>query len=80
MSEIRCSRCGNTAAALEHPPLPGELGERVARQACAACWREWLGAQVMLINEHRLSGANPEHVDFLMGQMKVFLKLPDGGG
>jgi len=77
MSDVHCSRCGNTAPGLERPPMPGEPGERVARQVCAGCWRQWLAAQVILINENRLSAADPDHFDYLMGQMEVFLNLRD---
>ena len=66
MSEVSCSRCGSTAAGLDRSPLPGEAGEAVLAQSCAACWREWLQTQVMLINEQRLSPANSEHFDLLM--------------
>lgn len=47
----------------------------MADHVCAACWKEWLGAQVILINEQGLSPANPEHFGFLVEQMKTFLNL-----
>ena len=75
MSELHCSRCGSTAPGLERAPLPGPAGQAVLSQACAACWREWLGAQVILINENSLSPAIAEHFDFLVEQMKAFLSL-----
>lgn len=75
MSQVRCARCGNDAAALPNAPLPGEIGASVLERTCAGCWKEWLGAQVILINENRLSPAVPEHFDALVEQMTVFLKL-----
>lgn len=75
MAEVQCSRCGNRAPGLEREPLPGELGRHVLAQTCQACWKEWLAAQIILINEHRLSGANPQHVEQLLGQMKTFLSI-----
>lgn len=75
MPEVNCSRCGSSAPGLESPPLPGPVGRAVLASACAACWREWLGAQVMLINESGLSPANPQHFDYLVEQMKTFLNL-----
>ncbi len=48
--------------------------------SCGACFREWLDAQVILINENHLDGADPKHVDFLMGQMRTFLSLPTEEG
>ena len=76
MPETTCSRCESAAAGLERPPLPGELGHRVQAAVCPACWSEWLGAQVRLINEYRLSPVNPEHFAFLVKEMKTYLKLP----
>jgi Fe-S cluster biosynthesis and repair protein YggX len=63
---------------MESPPLPGEVGELVRSRSCPQCWKEWLGAQVMLINEYRLSPVNPEHYEFLVKEMKNFLKLQPG--
>ena len=42
---------------------------------CRACWEEWLGAQVIVINERSLSPAKPEHYDILVGEMRTFLGL-----
>jgi Fe-S cluster biosynthesis and repair protein YggX len=76
MSEVSCSRCGSTAEGLERTPLPGEPGQAVLAQTCAACWREWLDMQVKVINEYQLSPARTEHFDFLIKEMKTFLCLP----
>ncbi len=61
---------------LASAPVPGELGEQVLENVCAECWDEWLKAQVILINENRYTGANPEHVAALLEHMREFLKLP----
>jgi len=76
MTEVTCSRCGSTAAGLERPPLPGDLGEQVRDQTCTACWKEWLRTQVMFINEYRLSPADPDDYRRLVGEMRTFLNLP----
>jgi Fe-S cluster biosynthesis and repair protein YggX len=75
MSQLTCSRCGSTADALENAPLPGEVGLSVQAQTCQACWNEWLSTQVKLINEYRISPVNPEHFEFLIKEMRTFLKL-----
>lgn len=75
MADVACSRCGKTAPGLDAAPLPGPVGARIREQACAACFREWLGMQVKIINEYRLSPADPEQFDFLLTQMKAFLSL-----
>jgi len=75
MAQLTCSRCGSTAEALEKAPLPGEVGQLVQARTCPNCWTEWLETQVKLINEHKLSPADPEHYAFLLEQMKGFLGL-----
>jgi Fe-S cluster biosynthesis and repair protein YggX len=77
MPEVTCSRCGSTRAGLERPPLPGDVGDSVQRQVCAACWQEWKGMQVKFINEYRLSPLDPKHFEFLMTQMKTFVNLQE---
>ncbi len=75
-SQVTCRRCGNTASGLASAPVPGALGDLVLEHSCAACWDEWLKAQVILINENRYTGANPDHVKALLGHMRAFLNLP----
>jgi Fe-S cluster biosynthesis and repair protein YggX len=78
MTNVTCSRCGSTAAGLDDPPLPGEPGRLVHGQTCAACWKEWMGMQVILMNERRLSPGDPAHYELLIGEMKTFLNLHEG--
>jgi len=79
MTHERCARCGRSDEALERPPLPGELGRTLAERICAVCWKEWLARQVILINEHRLSPADPQHYAFLVREMRAFLGLEAAG-
>lgn len=75
MSQVSCSRCGSSAEGLGRAPLPGAIGERVLDQTCSGCWQEWLRAQVMLINERKLSPARAEDYRALLGEMETFLAL-----
>jgi Fe-S cluster biosynthesis and repair protein YggX len=77
MAEIRCSRCGSTAEGLSRAPLPGRPGELVLMQTCEACWEDWKGTQVKLINEFRLNVAEPAQFERLMTEMTSFLNLKD---
>jgi len=77
MADVTCSRCGSTGPGLERAPFPGPLGESVVAETCAACWREWLGMQVKIINEYRLNPSEAQHFDFLTAQMKAFLQLKE---
>lgn len=75
MANVTCSRCGQEAAGLTRPPLPGPMGAQILAQVCAACWNEWLAMQVKFINEYRLNPLDPRHFDFLVAQAREFLKL-----
>ena len=75
MPQVTCSRCKRSADGLEKAPLPGDVGRRVAEATCAGCWGDWLRAQVILINEHSLSPANPEHYQRLVAEMRTYLEL-----
>ena len=47
------------------------------RNTCKTCWAAWLGQQVILINEQRLSPVDPEHFALLLREMGLFLRLPE---
>jgi Fe-S cluster biosynthesis and repair protein YggX len=72
---LNCKRCGLEREGLSRAPLPGESGRRVLEATCRACWESWLGEQVKLINELRLSPAEPEHYELLLGRMSAYLRL-----
>ena len=73
---ITCNRCGQASDALTLPPMPTALGGEIQEKICPAGWREWLGMQVMLINEYRFNLMDQEARRALEGQMRAFLKLP----
>jgi Fe-S cluster biosynthesis and repair protein YggX len=75
MTEVDCRRCGSRAPGLERAPLPGTLGQQVLGQVCAGCWKDWMDTQVKLMNENRLSPAEPEHYALLVSEMRSFLSL-----
>ena len=73
MSEITCSRCGQTREQLSGPPLPSELGAKIFESICQECWREWLRAQTAIINHYALNLLDPKAKQFLVKQTEVFL-------
>ena len=75
MATVTCTRCGRTAEALPAPPYPDALGSRIQRSVCAACWREYMGRQVMVINEYRLDLMEPRAQEILTRDMLEFLRL-----
>jgi len=75
MSEpmIQCRRCGKEAAPLTKAPFRTELGERIARGICAACWQDWLKHQTLLINHYGLDPRDRKAKEFLYEQIEQVL-------
>jgi len=70
---IHCVKLNQEAEGLAHPPLPGELGQRIYNEISQAAWQAWLNHQTMLINEYRLSLIDREAKAFLLKEMEKFL-------
>lgn len=80
---VQCARLGKEAEGLDFAPYPGELGQRIFDEVSKEGWQQWLAHQTMLINEMRLSVADPEARKFLAGEMEKFFfgggsDLPEG--
>jgi len=52
---IFCEKLKAQAPALDKPPYPGALGQRIFEHISATAWQQWQQHQVMLINEYRLN-------------------------
>ena len=70
---IHCRRCGADAPRLARPPFRTELGERIAAEICAACWKDWLQHQTLLINHYGLDPRDPKARSFLYEQIERVL-------
>jgi Fe-S cluster biosynthesis and repair protein YggX len=70
---IYCNKLKREAEALEFPPYPGALGKKIQDQISKTAWQQWLSHQTMLINEYRLSMADPKAREFLSQEMQKFL-------
>ena len=75
MATVTCARCGRTAEGLPAAPYPDAVGELVLRNVCAGCWREYMGRQVMVINEYRLDLLDPRAQEVLTRDLLEYLKL-----
>ncbi len=80
MAPVTCTRCGREAEPLPFAPYPDELGARIQRSVCQACWREYMGRQTMVINEYRLDLMDPHSQEVLTSDLIEFLKLDEGAG
>lgn len=69
---VHCVVLGREAEAMEIPPYPGDLGQRILENVSKEGWQKWLAHQTTLINEHRISPVDPESRKFLEREMEKF--------
>jgi Fe-S cluster biosynthesis and repair protein YggX len=74
---INCIKYGQDQEGISYVPYPGELGKRIHAEVSQNFWKEWLGYQVMFINENRLSPINPKDRKRIEEAMQKFFF--DGG-
>jgi len=67
---VHCIKLGRDAEGLDYPPYPGALGERLFDAVSKEAWKAWLEHQKMLVNENRLSLADPKARKYLEQQME----------
>ena len=73
MRFVQCTVLNRESEGLEKPPYPGELGERIYNNVSQEGWNQWLQRLVLIINENRLSTADPESVNLIEQHMLGFL-------
>jgi Fe-S cluster biosynthesis and repair protein YggX len=69
---VNCVKLGREAEGLDFPPLPGALGKRIYDQVSKEAWQLWQAQQTRLINENRLSLADPRARKYLLEQAERF--------
>ena len=67
---VKCIKLGKEAEGLDFAPYPGELGKRIYENVSKEAWQQWLRHQTMLINENRLTLADPQARKYLAEQME----------
>ena len=72
LKTLFCQKLQKEAEALDRPPYPGELGQRILENISKEGWQLWLEQQTMLINENRLSMMDKESRKFLAREMEAF--------
>ena len=73
MRRIHCVVLDAEADALEEPPYPGDLGQRIFDTVSQEGWQKWLERQVLIINENQLSSADSQSIDLVEQHMLGFL-------
>jgi Fe-S cluster biosynthesis and repair protein YggX len=74
---ITCVRCGNPGDPPEAKRVgfPRAFKDEVLARVCQACWKEWEGMEVKVINEYRLNFMDPQHREMLQKACSEFLQL-----
>jgi Fe-S cluster biosynthesis and repair protein YggX len=67
---VNCIKLGREAEGLDFPPMPGEMGKKLWENVSKEAWAQWLKQQTMLINENRLSLADPRARQYLAEQVQ----------
>ena len=69
---VNCIKLGKEADGMDFPPYPGELGKRIYENVSKEAWVGWLKQQTMLVNENRLSLADPDARKYLTQQTEAY--------
>lgn len=82
---VYCVVLQQQAEAMETPPYPGELGQRVFANVSKQGWTQWLQRLTAIINENGLNTADPQALALIEKHMKGFFfgegdygQLPSG--
>ncbi len=70
---VFCQVLKQEAEGLDAPPHPGELGQRIYENVSKEGWRRWLERLTIIMNENRLSTADPASIEVIEQHMKGFL-------
>lgn len=73
MRVVYCQVLKREAEALARPPYPGPLGQRIYAEISREGWQLWLERLAAIINENRLSSADPRHLALMEEHMRGFL-------
>ncbi|MBN1684011.1 MAG: oxidative damage protection protein [Gammaproteobacteria bacterium] len=73
MKTIFCQKLERELEALEEPPFPGALGEKIYQHISKEAWNMWINYQTMLINEYQLNMMDLKDREFIHEQLEKFL-------
>lgn len=70
---VFCQKLKREAPGLEFVPHPGSLGQRIYENISQEAWQQWLAHLSVLLNDYRLSSADPESMAAIEQHMIGFL-------
>ncbi len=72
-----CKRCGATEGQFEKTPYAGPIGALIVENTCEKCWKDWMDASLIMLNEYRMNLLDPRHAELYDKQMLAFLGLSE---
>lgn len=69
---VFCQVLKREAPALDEAPYPGKIGQRILENVSAEGWQQWLERLTAIINENRLSTADPGSLELIEKHMLGF--------
>lgn len=69
---VKCVVLKTEAEALDRPPHPGELGQRIFENVSKEGWKQWLERLTTIINENALNTADPKNLELIEKHMLGF--------
>jgi Fe-S cluster biosynthesis and repair protein YggX len=69
---VKCRKLGKELPGMSFKPFPNELGQRIFDEVSQDAWKLWLEHFKMIMNEYRLSPADPRSTQILYEQAEKF--------
>jgi Fe-S cluster biosynthesis and repair protein YggX len=69
---VQCVVLKREAEAMDRPPHPGELGQRIFKNVSKEGWKKWLERLTTIINENNLNTADPRNLELIEKHMLGF--------
>ena len=73
LTVVQCAKLNQELPALDRPPFPGPLGQRIFDNISRYAYQLWNEQATLLINHYGLNMADPRAQDFIFEQMEAFL-------
>ena len=73
LTVVQCAKLSAELPALDRPPFPGKMGQRVYDELSTYAYSLWQAQARLLINRYGLNMADPRSQEFLFEQMEAFL-------
>ncbi len=71
--KVHCVVLNEESEAMDVPPYPGELGQRIIKNVSKEGWKQWLERLVPIINENQMMTGDVDTQKYIEQHMMGFL-------